>query len=92
VARKGSKHVKEFGWSHLHFKDFSSAELFCSMIRKEGKKLWIHASNESIRRQYTEHSKHYKNILLDQEGKEDGDVCGESCSGGQFRKNIARQT
>jgi hypothetical protein len=35
MARRESKHVKEFGWSHLHFKDFSSAELFCSMIRKK---------------------------------------------------------
>jgi hypothetical protein len=54
VARRESKHVKEFGWSHLHFKDFSSAELFCSMIRKKEGSLWMHASNESIRRHYTE--------------------------------------
>jgi hypothetical protein len=49
-----SKHVKEFGWSHLHFKDFSSAELFCSMIRKKrrsyGYTQATKASEDSIQR------------------------------------------
>ena len=36
------------------FENSSRAELFYSMMGKEGKRIWVHACNESIRRLYTE--------------------------------------
>lgn len=51
MGKKGSKHVKEFGVVAFAFKDSSSAELFYSMIRRRRRRrIWVHASNESIRR------------------------------------------